>query len=68
MVIAIFVSGMNIGCFCTTYFIAGVTAATGSVNPRLPITYGFFIVLAGTVIWTIAHCIHQNQRNKQGDE
>jgi len=64
MVIAIFVSGMNIGCFCTTYFIAGVTAATGSVNPRLPITYGFFIVLAGTVIWTIAHCIHQNQRNK----
>ena len=64
MVIAIFVSGMNIGCFLTTYFIAGVTAATGSNNPRLPIIYGFFIVLAGAAIWTIAHCIRKDPRKK----
>lgn len=64
MAVAIFVSGMNIGCFCTTYFIAGVTAVTGSDNPRLPIVYGFFIVLVGAVIWAIAHCIRKDPRKK----
>lgn len=68
MAIAIFVSGMNIGCFCTTYFMAGVAAATGSDNPRLPILYGFFIVLAGALIWAIAHCIHKDPKKQLGDQ
>lgn len=60
MAIAIFVSGMNIGCFCTTYFMASVANATGSDNPRLPIIYGFYIVLAGALIWAIAHCARKD--------
>jgi MFS family permease len=67
MAIAIFVSGMNIGCFCTTYFMAGVAAATGSDNPRLPIVYGFYIVLAGAVIWAIAHCIRKDPAKRAVD-
>lgn len=60
MAVAIFVSGMNIGCFCTTYFIAAIAAYTGSADPRVPIAYGFYIVLAGAVVWAIAHCIRKN--------
>lgn len=59
MAVAIFVSGMNIGCFCTTYFIAAIAAYTGSADPRVPIAYGFYIVLAGAVVWAIAHCIRK---------
>lgn len=53
MAVAIFVSGMNIGCFLTTYFIGAVANITGSADPRLPVQYGFVIVLAAGVIWAV---------------
>ena len=53
MATAVFVSGMNIGCFCTTYFISGVAAATGSANPRTPCQIGVAIVIVFAVLWSI---------------
>ena len=53
MATAVFVSGMNIGCFCTTYFISGVAAATGSANPRTPCQIGVVIVIVFAVLWSI---------------
>ena len=53
MAVAIFVSGMNIGCFLTTYFIQAVMKFTGSDSPRLPVQYGFVIVIIAGVIWAI---------------
>jgi len=53
MAVAIFVSGMNIGCFLTTYFIQWVMNVSGSDSPRVPVQYGFIIVLAAGVIWTV---------------
>lgn len=60
MAVALFASGMNIGCFLSTYFISGIAAATGSENPRLPIAYGFFIILVCSVIWIATQCIRKN--------
>lgn len=54
MAIAIFVSGMNIGCFCTTFFISGVAAVTGNANPRTPCQIGLVIVAVFAVIWSVA--------------
>ena len=59
MASAVFASGMNIGCFCTTYFISGVARVAGSDDPRLPIVYGFFIVLVSAVIWAIANTLRR---------
>lgn len=53
MAVAIFVSGMNIGCFLTTYFIGAVANITGNTDPRLPVQYGFYIVLIAGVIWAV---------------
>lgn len=53
MATAVFVSGMNIGCFCTTYFISGVAAATGSANPRTPCQIGVVIVVIFAILWSI---------------
>ena len=53
MAVAIFVSGMNIGCFLTTYFIQAVMNMTGSDSPRVPVQYGFFIVLIAGLIWAV---------------
>lgn len=53
MATAVFVSGMNIGCFCTTYFISGVAAVTGSTNPRTPCQVGVAIVVTFAVLWSI---------------
>lgn len=54
MATAIFVSGMNIGCFCTTFFISGVAAVTGSAKPRTPCQIGLIIVTVFAVIWSVA--------------
>lgn len=54
MATAIFVSGMNIGCFCTTFFISGVAAVTGNANPRIPCQVGLIIVAVFAVIWSVA--------------
>lgn len=54
MATAVFVSGMNIGCFCTTFFISGVAGLTGSVNPRTPCQIGLIIVAVFAVIWSVA--------------
>lgn len=54
MATAIFVSGMNIGCFCTTFFISGVASVTGNANPRTPCQIGLVIVAVFAVIWSAA--------------
>lgn len=59
MASAVFASGMNIGCFCTTYFISGIAGMTGSDNPRLPIVYGFYIVLVSAVIWAVINTLRK---------
>ena len=51
MAVAIFVSGMNVGCFLTTYFIQAVMNFTGSESPRVPVQYGFVCVLAASIVW-----------------
>ncbi len=51
MAVAIFVSGMNVGCFLTTYFIQAVMSFTGSESPRIPVQYGFICVVAASIIW-----------------
>lgn len=61
MAVAIFVSGMNIGCFLTTYFIGAVASVTGNSNPRLPVQYGFVIVLAAGVIWAIVEAARKRK-------
>ena len=64
MAVAIFVSGMNIGCFLTTYFIGAVANITGDTNPRLPIFYGFFIVLIFGAVWAVVEAIRKARAAK----
>lgn len=54
MASAVFVSGMNIGCFCTTFFISGVATVTGNANPRTPCQIGLVIVAVFAAIWSVA--------------
>lgn len=65
MAVAIFVSGMNIGCFLTTYFIGAVANITGDTNPRLPIFYGFFIVLIFGAVWAVVEAIRKAKAAKR---
>ena len=65
MAVAIFVSGMNIGCFLTTYFIGAVANITGDTNPRLPIFYGFFIVLIFGAVWGVVEAIRKVRAAKR---
>lgn len=65
MAVAIFVSGMNIGCFLTTYFIGAVANITGDSNPRLPIFYGFFIVLIFGAVWGVVEAIRKARAAKR---
>lgn len=65
MAVAIFVSGMNIGCFLTTYFIGAVANITGDSNPRLPIFYGFFIVLIFGAVWGVVEAIRKVRAAKR---
>ena len=53
LAIAFFVSGMNVGCFLTTYFIQAVMNFTGSESPRVPVQYGFVCVVIASVIWAV---------------
>lgn len=52
MASALFVSGMNIGCFCTTFFIVTVAIVTGNESPRLPCIIGLAIVVIFAAIWS----------------
>lgn len=61
MASAIFVSGMNIGCFLTTFFISGVANATGDSDPRLPVVYGFYIVLAFGAVWAMVEAVRKRK-------
>ena len=65
MAVAIFVSGMNIGCFLTTYFIGTVANITGDTNPRLPIFYGFFIVLIFGAVWAVVEAVRKARAAKR---
>ena len=65
MAVAIFVSGMNIGCFLTTYFIGAVANITGDTNPRLPIFYGFFIVLIFGAVWAVVEAVRKARAAKR---
>ena len=38
MASALFVSGMNLGCFLTSFYITGVADLTGNADPRLPLS------------------------------
>ena len=62
MAVAVFVSGMNIGCFMTTYFIQGVMKMSGSDSPRLPVQYGFIIVAVVGVIWAVIEAKRANKK------
>lgn len=53
LAIGIFVAGMNIGCFLTTYFIQAVMTITGSDSSRVPVQYGFVIVLIAGATWAV---------------
>lgn len=53
MATAIFISGMNVGCFLTTYFISAVAAITGNENPRIPCQIGVVIIVIFAVIWSV---------------
>lgn len=53
MATAIFVSGMNVGCFFTTFFISGVARVTGNANPRTPCQIGLVIVVVFAVVWSV---------------
>ena len=59
MAAALFSSGMNIGCFLTTFFISAVA---GDSDPRLPVIYGFFIVLAFSLIWAVVEILRNKKR------
>lgn len=50
---ALFVSGMNLGCFLTSFFISGVSAVTGNDNPRLPCMIGLVIVIVFAAVWSV---------------
>ena len=65
MAVAIFVSGMNIGCFLTTYLIDAVANITGDTNPRLPIFYGFFIVLIFGAVWAVVEAVRKARAAKR---
>lgn len=62
MAAALFSSGMNIGCFLTTFFISAVADYTGDSDPRLPVIYGFFIVLAFSLVWAVVEILRSNKR------
>ena len=53
MATAIFVSGMNVGCFCTTFFISWAAGITGSANPRTPCQIGLIFVAVFAVLWSV---------------
>ncbi|MBR2539607.1 MAG: MFS transporter [Mogibacterium sp.] len=53
LAVGVFVAGMNIGCFLTTYFIQAVMNFTGSDSPRVPVQYGFVFVAIAGIIWAI---------------
>ena len=61
MASAIFVSGMNIGCFLTTYFISAVANWTGSSDPRLPVQYGFYIVVVFGAVWAVVEAVRKKK-------
>ena len=62
MAAALFSSGMNIGCFLTTFFISAVANYTGDSDPRLPVIYGFLIVLAFSLIWAVVEILRNKKR------
>ena len=68
MAVAVFTSGMNIGCFLTTYFIQAVTNITGSDSPRLPVQYGFVIVVIVGVIWGIIETRRARTNTSNADQ
>lgn len=53
MASALFISGMNLGCFLTSFYITGVAGLTGNANPRLPCQIGLVIVIVFAVIWSL---------------
>lgn len=62
MASALFVSGMNIGCFLTTFFISAVAAVTGNDNPRTPCQAGLLIVLVFAIIWSLVELKRKNNK------
>lgn len=64
MASALFISGMNLGCFLTSFFISGVAAITGNSDPRVPCMIGLVIVVVFSVIWSLTEII-SNRTNKE---
>lgn len=60
MASALFVSGMNLGCFLASFYITGVAAVTGNSDPRLPCQAGLAIVIGFALIWALAE-LRRNQ-------
>ena len=65
MATALFVSGMNLGCFFTSFFITGVAKVTGDSNPRLPCIIGLGILVVFAVIWSIVEIRRKRLNNKE---
>ncbi len=61
MASALFVSGMNLGCFLTSFYITGVASLTGNEDPRLPCQIGLVIVIVFAVIWSAAELNHSKK-------
>lgn len=64
LAVGVFLAGMNVGCFLTTYFIQAVMNFTGSESPRVPVQYGFIFVLAASIIWAIVESRRARKLNK----
>ncbi len=52
MASALFLSGMNLGCFLTSFFISATAVLTGNDNPRLPCLFGLVIVAVAAALWS----------------
>lgn len=62
MASALFVSGMNLGCFLTSFYITGVADITGNADPRLPCQIGLVIVIVFALIWSVVQMRYKTEK------
>lgn len=52
MASALFLSGMNLGCFFSSFYISLVGSITGNQSPRFPSIIGFWMIVICSAVWT----------------
>ena len=62
MASALFISGMNLGCFLTSFYISGVANVTGNTDPRLPCQIGLAIVIVFALIWSVVQVRYETEK------